>query len=159
MAEKSKVAVPVAGITEKQVRELIAEALKGFVTEDQVKTLIFDAHNGVVTLISESIKDLVSNEKLIALLQEVNDRISQSFEDRVKELITESRHSEFIPGTLSTAIAVNDEELDLFDPTLLENLEIDGRPMTTDDILSGVMNGDVVTIISRDGQKHTITRA
>lgn len=185
MAEKKQTAVAVAGITEKQVRELITEALKGFVTEDQVKLLIVDVRDGFGTMITEAVtglvgnerfnafiveldelisqktgdatKDLINNEQLTALLQKVTEHIGEAFENRLKEL--QQTLFTATTGSLSSAVFADNEEVDLFDPTLLEGLEIDGEPMTTEDILSGVMNGGVVTLISRDGQKHTITRA
>ena len=118
-----------AGVNEAQVKQMIAEAIKGLVTPQQLK-------EGLDAL-SKSLPPAVTKEQVEAM-----------FSDALLKLCPE----------VGEVVSLPDEQIgELFDESLLEGHEIDGRPLTTDDILSGTKSADgAVTIVTRDGRKITL---
>ena len=115
-----------AGVTEAQVKQMIAEAIKGLVTPQELKKSL-DA-------LVKTLPQAVTKEQVEAM-----------FSEALLKLCPEA----------GEAIALPTGEVgELFDESLLEGHEIDGRPLTTDDILSGTKSdAGVVTVVTRDGRK------
>jgi len=171
--------------SEERVKVLIVEAttdllkaLKAALPEMIIETFEIEAKKNLENqpefITKEQALDLLAN---VATFDWVNELLAKSFQsgtventliegESIKGFLTEERVRELIAEALlrlcpspGDALLDGVPELEPFDDSLLYDLEIDGRPLTTDDILSGTKSADgVVTIVTRDGKKHVITR-
>lgn len=171
MAEKA--------VTEARVKELIAGEIKVAITGVETRTgeMIAKALAGVVTkeTVAGDLHKIVDNFKNFVSLEELEQRLS--------DLITKDQWNEALEGMLSTAVpltglrpelALAETQTDPIPPEYLTGLVFrssrlkktdDGkanipteRPLAPCDVLSWKDDGDTVTIITADGQKHTVDK-
>jgi hypothetical protein len=162
-------------VTEARIRELIAEALKGFSTIKQISEQI------------ESVtKELASKEDLKKSLDNCVSR--DTLNSITSELITKDQWNEALETMLSPAIplsglcpelAVTETQSDLIPAEHLAGLTYryadrfeddngDGgrtvrnapkeRELTPEDVLSWKESGSIISIVASDGQKHTVEK-
>lgn len=155
-------------ITEARVKELIAEAIKGFSTVHQINEAI-----GSVT------KELVSKENLQKIVDNLVSR--DTLNSITSGLITKDQWNEALDGMLSSAVPLTGIRPELasaetqtgripaeylsglvFRSSKQKKTEAGTanvpteRALTPDDVMSWKDNGETVTVITTDGQKYTV---
>ncbi len=160
MAGEKQKEVGVVGITLEQVKELIAEALKGLATEEGVKILIVDESKNIGKLIAESLKGLVTEE-----------RAREIFQEELDETFVLGKELHPLAATIGV---IGKEEEPPLDPEHLEGLMFRGsrpkktndgtvhvpfeRALTPDDVHDYRDDGTHMVIVAKDGQKHRVKK-
>jgi hypothetical protein len=154
-------------VTPSLVAEMIAEAIQGLASKEALQVLITGSE------LEEKITGLVSRTDLekvamsICIEQEIRGIFAEEFEQVM---------STALPAKLSDPSALALVEQPPLDASLLEGLyyrgaditreEVEGRPrlvstpivrpLTPADVLSYRVDGDLLHLVTTDGQKHTV---
>lgn len=147
------------------------------VTVEQVNKMITEATSGIGKLIAEAVKGMVPADQLQTILTEATKGLIT--ENQVRELIAEAQQDMFDHVNAATLETITGDQVSQeqpLDPEWLEGLEFRGatqaknlvegrtrltgkpfiRPLEPGDVLSHRIDGDQVTIVTKDGRKHTV---
>lgn len=163
-------------VTEERVGELIAAALKGLVTDEQLKATIEllvtrEQLVEAVGKLTDAAQGFVTNERLEEALKNLESAIELAknavSENQVKELIAGTQLAQLVPAGLLTT---EEEEKPPLDPNWLKGLKFRTseqtkdktwhpvtRPLTPADVLNWIVAEDGIRIVTADGQRHTVT--
>lgn len=170
MAEKA--------VTEARVKELIAEALKGFLSPEQIAKTVEAAIGELAT--KEDVRMIVDN------LQNFITR--DALAELTSELVTKDQWNEALEAVISPAVHLSgirpELELDESQSSLIPEEYLTGlvyryaerhedengdggrtvrnvakeRTLTPDDVLSWKDNGSTISIVTTDGKKHIVEK-
>lgn len=166
-------------VTEARVKELIA---------GEVKILVVDAEKRLAANIATALEGLATKTAVEGDLLKIVDNLKnfvtvEVLEQRLADLITKDQWNEALEGMLTTAVpltgirpdlAAAEIQSDPIPPEYLTGLVFRSskqkktetgkanipteRPLVPEDVLSWKDNGETVTIITADGQKHTVDK-
>lgn len=166
-------------VTEARVKELIAGG---------IKILLIDVDKLIGERIAQAIAGLAKKEEVTGDLHKIVDNFKnfvlvEELDKHLSALITKDQWNEALEGMLSTAVpltgirpelALAETQTDPIPPEYLTGLVFrssrlkktdDGkanipteRPLAPSDVLNWKDDGDTVTIITADGQKHTVDK-